>query len=103
MTWFSHFYLCICLCIAEIMDCVGSLNAWAETQREDVWCDESCSATQAEAPLISSLSEKSEVLYYLQGYGGGLNALERDAREKLLVRLFPSKRCDWSDDAAYSH
>uniref|UniRef100_A0A7S0WXU6 FHA domain-containing protein n=1 Tax=Pyramimonas obovata TaxID=1411642 RepID=A0A7S0WXU6_9CHLO len=63
------------------MDIVGSLSAWAgETQREDEWSDDSCGATQQEEPL----DEKSDVLYYLQGFGGGLDALDHNVKEKLV-------------------
>eukprot|EP00976_Prorocentrum_cordatum_P115420 1196008-Prorocentrum_minimum.AAC.2 len=65
------------------MDCVGSLSAWGgETQREEDWNDDLCGATQQEAPL----DERNAVLYCLQGFGGGLDALEHDVKEKLVVR-----------------
>ena len=64
------------------MECVASLSGWGEeTQREDDWTDDSCGATQQEAPL----DEKSDVLYYLQGFGGGLDSLEHSVKERLLV------------------
>eukprot|EP00959_Pyramimonas_sp_CCMP1952_P316050 6614753-Pyramimonas_sp.AAC.1 len=66
------------------MDCVGSLSAWGgETQREEDWNDDLCGATQQEAPL----DERNAVLYCLQGFGGGLDALEHDVKEKLVDGL----------------